>query len=507
MEILFHTFWRLYHGKFSGLFCYCLYLIVIFGVYFIAALIASKNRPTQIFGIPRHQSLILLFLPIMLYIWGLYPGVYVYDSLVQLKEAASGIFSDWHPPLMSWLWSVLLQSTAMAESFFFAQVFLLIGAISVWGIILVSFSKSHWPYYVIVFLSPIWLLFSGVIVKDAVMAYSLLLGFGIVILAKFKLENKWLCYLFAFALVFISINIRQNALPAAFPLIYIIVNEIPAFKKRIISSVFLSMLIAFTFFIAGKKISYEYIKPNKSYIQQALFLHDLAFIKKSGGLKTQIPEVFKSINYSDKNISESWKPQSSVYLFFEYDNPSHPLCIVGEDSSTNILFKTWLISIWNNPLKYIQHRFLVFNSLLWSNGFYQSKNEKLWLDFNLSHLHPKYSLPGSSQIDHVLFRSTHFLAEFTPFFYPVFWLLALIVIFFMSFIRITLDEVYCMPLALSTSGLLYFAAYFLIAPHCEFRYVYWSVIACIFSFVLLFWNAQAIRRKSPTNLPPQSTVP
>jgi len=32
-----------------------------------------------------------------------YPGVYSNDSADQLREAMSGIYWDWHPPLMAWV--------------------------------------------------------------------------------------------------------------------------------------------------------------------------------------------------------------------------------------------------------------------------------------------------------------------------------------------------------------------------------------------------------------------
>ncbi len=504
MDFLFDTVWRLYHGKFSGAFCFGLYLFVIFGIYYIVVLLQSKNKTQKISGTPALQHLILLFLPIFLYTWALFPGIYVYDSLVQLKEAESGIFSDWHPPLMSWMWSVLLRTTALTESYFFFQIFLLSSAATVWFIILLTCSKSHWPFVALAILSPIWLLISGVIVKDAVMAYSLLLGFGLVILAQVQQKNRWIYYPLAFALIFISINFRQNSLPASFPLIYLIVSEIPALKKRIPVCAALTIFVALILFTTGKIINYEYIKPSKCYIQQALFFHDLSFLKKSGGLQVEIPDSFKTIHYSEENLSQSWKSQSSVSLFFEHDNASPPLKFVGNEVETKNLFNVWLISIWNNPLKYIQHRLLVFNSFLWSKGFYQSENEKLWQDFNLDHLHPKFSLLGSALIDHVLSRSTLFLAEFTPFFYPGFWFLALIVIIVFCSFKVCSDEIYRMPIALSTSGFLYFAVYFLIAPHCEFRYVYWSVIAGIFSFALMFRGCFQLRSETTTSQASQS---
>jgi hypothetical protein len=35
-----------------------------------------------------------------------YPGYLSPDSLVQLSQGRSGVFNDWHPPVMSWLWGI-----------------------------------------------------------------------------------------------------------------------------------------------------------------------------------------------------------------------------------------------------------------------------------------------------------------------------------------------------------------------------------------------------------------
>ena len=36
-----------------------------------------------------------------------YPGYMSYDSLAQLAQARLGIYHDWHPPLMGWIWGIL----------------------------------------------------------------------------------------------------------------------------------------------------------------------------------------------------------------------------------------------------------------------------------------------------------------------------------------------------------------------------------------------------------------
>ena len=36
-----------------------------------------------------------------------YPGYLSFDSGWQLREARTGVFSDWHPPVMAAIWSLV----------------------------------------------------------------------------------------------------------------------------------------------------------------------------------------------------------------------------------------------------------------------------------------------------------------------------------------------------------------------------------------------------------------
>lgn len=62
-----------------------------------------KSRMNRIshsqWGLPAGSLLLLLGL-LAVY----HPGFMTNDSVAQLLEARSGVFSDWHPPFMSWLW-------------------------------------------------------------------------------------------------------------------------------------------------------------------------------------------------------------------------------------------------------------------------------------------------------------------------------------------------------------------------------------------------------------------
>ena len=47
----------------------------------------------------------------LLYVGFFYPGFMSTDSAVQILQARQGVYSDWHPPAMAYLWGLLESIT------------------------------------------------------------------------------------------------------------------------------------------------------------------------------------------------------------------------------------------------------------------------------------------------------------------------------------------------------------------------------------------------------------
>jgi hypothetical protein len=99
-----------------------------------------------------------------------YPGVLSSDSLDQFQQALNFHFSDWHPPAMAILWSLLTRIWSgpqlmllMQEALFWGGVYFLLSALDI---------RAIWSRIIVVLLlfSPVLLNFSGVIWKDVQLA-------------------------------------------------------------------------------------------------------------------------------------------------------------------------------------------------------------------------------------------------------------------------------------------------------------------------------------------------
>jgi hypothetical protein len=488
MEPLFNIVWRFYHGKFSGLFCFSIFSFIILANWaFFTKFIEPGFRQIQK-KIGRLSFWSLILMPFILFFWAAYPGVYVIDSMLQLKQAVGGSFGDWHPPIMSWIWGILINLTNSVECFFWLHTLVVFFSIFLWSYIFLKLTQTPtWVVFLIAFLSPVYLLYSGVVIKDTGTAFGLLAACGLAILPMLGGANKFISYSLAILLLFYSSSVRHNALPAVLPVLFIIFYDLIAGRFRILKVATMVVIVSISFYIVGNILKYDFLKSRREFIQQTLFFHDLAFISLGNGKTPAFPVEFQTHNFSTSALRDSRMQGSSGRLFLFFDNPQHPLQLSESSEANSILKKSWVETVGQNPLMYLKHRLLVFSFFLQLQGGYWGKNSIYPIEMARDHnlILPK-SLPGSRYVEHILSRSVGFLANWTPFISVWFWFVASLFLPIFSLLRLQHGPLYKFSFAIALSGLFYLLPYFFILAHCEHRFVYWSSIAAIFSFCLLF---------------------
>jgi len=497
MDFLFDTVWRLYHGKFSGLFCSSLLFGGLFASWAVSRKIADFKLVTIGNKIGLPSSWVLMLLPFLLFFWAAYPGVYVIDSMLQLKQAMAQSYGDWHPPLMSWIWGLFIKFANFPEGLFWIHSIIVFFSLVVCAYILLKITRTPtWVVFVMALLLPLVLLYSGVIIKDTGTAFGLMAACGLVILPKLGAGSKLLTYFFAMLLLFCAASVRQNALPAILPILFLIFNDFIGGRFKKIKVVSIVFIVALSFHLFGNLTKYQFLKSRREFIQQTLMFHDLSFILLSHGGGVSIPDEFQTKRFSIAAVSKAWSPGTSATLFLDYDNPEHPLQLSCSFEANSKLKEIWVQSIVQNPLLYLKHRLLVFGSFLKLKAGYWGKNSSYPNEMARDHgLFLPSSLPGSRYIEHILSRSVGFLATWTPFASVWFWVFACAALSVIGFFRCKQGVLPACSLAIALSGLFYLAPYFFILPHCEYRYIYWSSIAATFSFSLLFSKPLAEKTK------------
>jgi len=141
------------------------------------------------------------------------PGHLEFDSIRQLLEGRSGVYSNWHPPVMSWLLGIADEIEPGAAAFVILDVAMVFGGILalVWLV-----ERPSWfavPAAAVAVALPQLFLFPAIVWKDVLLAASCLVGFAFVAHAAVHWHRPiFRIALLAGAAVFIALAVlaRQN---------------------------------------------------------------------------------------------------------------------------------------------------------------------------------------------------------------------------------------------------------------------------------------------------------
>jgi hypothetical protein len=115
------------------------------------------------------------------------PGHMSYDSVLQLAQGRSGVYNEWHPPVMAWLMGAF-DAVARGTGLFVAfDSVLLFGSLA--AIVLISPRPGWWtPALALVLVAtPDWLIYPGIVWKDVLFAAAALSSFTALAAA----ETRW----------------------------------------------------------------------------------------------------------------------------------------------------------------------------------------------------------------------------------------------------------------------------------------------------------------------------
>jgi hypothetical protein len=144
-----------------------------------------------------------------------WPGHLSFDSLVQLSDGRAGRYHTWHPPIMAWMLGVgdrLLKGPGLFMAFDAALLFASLGALAI-GRRTVSWAGPVVALALV--LSPLVLIYQGIVWKDVLYANASVAGFVALSLADAAARDrrtKGLLLLIAFAALALSALARQNGM-------------------------------------------------------------------------------------------------------------------------------------------------------------------------------------------------------------------------------------------------------------------------------------------------------
>lgn len=401
-----------------------------------------------------------------------YPGYMSPDSISHLEQA-TGIahLTDWHPPVITRLWGLLIGVTGHISSMLIFQLVLLVTAMFVLSILVYQHTRNRaWALstYMILLLPNI-VSIAGVIWKDVQMAFSLTLAVMLIwfiINSKKTLGStvKYGIVGLALLLILYAGMLRYNALFAVLPILFVLPR---LFTKRLPVWSGLVCVMGGLLVTIGATVVIN--QPSeKTHPITAVQLDDIVHVANFDGEYHGRWDMYKKIRDNCRNTTKD-----IMNSYIVCTTAAQREVLKNEHQG---VFSDWLSTIIKHPIKYASYRLATFSIFIFPQPermyIFQPGIEQNQVGAAVKN---EYAISGL-----VAYVKGGAQANIPLIFQPWLYLAVLAFIYYKSGrIREQVQRRFTRAVALS--GLIYIVAYFPMAVAVDYRYIYWSVFATILS--------------------------
>ena len=413
-----------------------------------------------------------------------YPGYMSPDSISHLEQA-TGVahLTDWHPPVMTRLWGLLIGVTGHISSMLIFQLVLLVAAMFMMSILVYRHTRNRaWALSVyIIILLPNIVNIAGVIWKDAQMAFSLTLA---VLLIWFIVSSKkplgrvatYGIVGLALLLIIYAGMLRYNALFAVLPILCVLpsllIKRPPVWSGLACIAAGLVVAIGVTIVINQPS--------EKTHPITAVQLDDIVHVANLDGEHHGRWSMYKKIHGTCRD-----KTKDIMNSYIICTTASQREALKNEHQG---VFNDWLSTIIRHPIRYASYRLATFSIFL----FPQPERMYIFqpgIEQNQVGAAVKNEYATSGLVAYVKGGAQ---ANIPLIFQPWLYLAVLAFVYYKSG-RIREHTQRHFIRAVALSGLVYIMAYFPMAVAVDYRYIYWSVFATILSglFTIILSRSKA----------------
>jgi hypothetical protein len=400
-----------------------------------------------------------------------WPGIMAWDSGRQYAQALSGHFDDWHPPLMEWIWRLLislmpgpgLMLTLQLGIYSAALGFL---AYRTWQ----HGHRRQAAWLAATGLFPPTLLLMATVIKDSLMAATLLAAF--VFLGRFCDTGNRLSRFIGVGLVLIASCLRFNAFLAGLPLLLM---AMPTHWARHRGRAAMVIAGATALLLLIMPMANWLLHAKRSGVELSLVIFDLGGITAHGGGNAFPPMA----------IRNPIEVNQGCYLAERWDRYSwwvDPLCPIQFVTVSSVFTEQrinpelfWIKAILAHPLAYVAHRLDHWNI---ASQFLVRKADERWIT---SASDPNdWGFRVEPNLANRAISAAVWAVNSTPAGWPCWWLA-------LSFGLVMLSRRLHQSrqmLALSGSALLYDLGYGVFSVAAELRYYCWSMMAALIATVM-----------------------
>jgi hypothetical protein len=395
-----------------------------------------------------------------------YPGVMTYDAKFVYEDIAKGTMGDWQSPVMVWLWTLIDPIAPGAGSMFLLIATTYWLGFGILSLALASRGKAAALLLPLLAMTPPALCFAGIIWRDVLFATCWLLAAAVAFAVSerpspIRLTGQAL----ALVLVISGVLLRPNALLAA-PILtaYIIWLSQVSLRKAAI----LYIPAAFGLFGIVQLVYYGILDAKRQHPLQTIMIFDL------GGISHFSKENQFPVDWSE---SENAMLLNSCYqptqwdIYWRLEPCDFVMRKVEREKGlfgTPAISGAWLAAILHHPIAYLQHR----SAFMWN--FLAADNLTMW---TADVEHPTKNVFADRAAFNALV-SAHDVLKPTPFLRVGSWLLACIIVCWLSWWRSGAREA-AFALGVCGSATIYVLTFYAVGVASDFRYGYWAVLAAI----------------------------
>lgn len=401
-----------------------------------------------------------------------YPGYMSPDSISQLEQA-TGVahLTDWHPPVMTRLWGLMIGVTGHISSMLIFQLALIVAAMFVLSIIVYRYTRNRaWALstYMIVLLPNI-VNIAGVVWKDVQMAFSLTLAvllIWFIISSKKSLGRtaKYGIVGLSLLLILYAGMLRHNALFAVLPILFVLPRL--STKRLPVWSSFACVIIGLVVTIGATAVINQ--PSEKTHPVTAVQLDDIVHVANLDGEHHGRWSMYKKIHDTCRD-----KTKDIMNSYIICTTAAQREVLKNEHQA---VFNDWLSTIIRHPIRYASYRLATFSIFLFPQPermyIFQPGIEQNQVGAAVKN---EYAISGLAA-----YVKGGAQANIPLIFQPWLYLAVLVFIYYKSG-RIREHRQRRFTRAVALSGLVYIMAYVPMAVAVDYRYIYWSVFATMVS--------------------------
>ena len=407
-----------------------------------------------------------------------WPGLMSTDSFEQYVQAALHRYSDHHPPIMAWVWSLTDRVIPGPGGMLILHLVLLWGGL--WAVAAGAHRRGFRHAWLIL---PIGVLpwvanIAGVIWKDVGMACALLGAGGLLYLAEDR--EGWLrvaAIATAVVLIGYATMVRANGFLAALPLpCYAAAIAFP--RLTVMRAAAAGAILVALLFGGQQVMERKVLDASPRHLSQLVMLFDLSGITCHGA-KIDIPDAYRRPGYDRASLCRAYDPDQVDRLFFF---PQSPLHMSPDDDAFANLRMEWISATTQHPKLYLAHRMDSFAGLL---GLHRVSRDDRYLRQPYMQSNPWGFAFRPNAFSSALEAAVDALAD-TGLFSGALWMaIAMLLLGLIAWRRLRAR----FETVLLASALMNALPYFFVSLAANYRFLYWTVLATSVASVLMLLRA------------------